>query len=96
MGKATQTFVRILKEDAIFLPVSLVIVLAGGVMWLTNLAFKVDATAIAFSTLEIEQKKRDAELNQKFERIMEDLGFIRGKMEGIDARKNTGNRYLSN
>ncbi len=91
-SKARQVF-RILSEETL-IPLSVCIGLAGGIVWLTTIAVQTAGNAEAISSLEKEQKQRDAELNQKINRIAEDVGYIRGVLDrGKNASSQSGRNH---
>lgn len=67
--------------EGTFIPVSLVIVFMGGVVWLTTLYAKAEATALALQKLEQKQEQ----YNQNLEHIIRKLSRIEGKL-GIHER----------
>lgn len=68
-------FVRAVTEGTL-LPISLVIVFMGGVVWLTTLYAKTEANAAALQKIEF---KQDQYL-QNLEKILQKLNRIEGKL----------------
>lgn len=62
--------------EGTFIPVSLVIVAMGGMMWLTTLYAKTEANALTLTKIE---QKQDA-YNQSMELIIRKLTRIEGKL----------------
>lgn len=68
---------RVLSERTV-VPISFLIILLGGVAWLTNLAFKVDAGAESLKKMELRQSA--------IEEIQMDVGVIKYKIDRIEKK----------
>lgn len=83
-------------SEQTMIPLSFMAILAGGIIWLTNIWATVQANSQAISTLEKTVNERDNEINKKFDRIIQDLGYIRGTLDagGNNASKSRGKRHI--
>ena len=85
----------ILNEQTL-IPLSFMMILAGGIIWLTNIWAISQANSQAISALEKTAHERDTEISRKFDRIIQDLSYIKGQIDsrGSDASKSRGKRHI--
>lgn len=83
-------------DEQTLIPISFMAVLAGGIIWLTNIWTVSNANSQAISGLEQTVKARDNDINKKFDHILEDLNYIKGTLEtrGSGANKGRTKRNL--
>jgi len=65
-------------SEKTLIPISLVILLLGGIVWITNIAFKVDVSAESLKKIELRQSTIDE--------IKTDVAVIKSKLEKIDQK----------
>lgn len=65
-------------SEKTLIPISFVIVLIGGIVWITNIAFKVDVSAESLKKIELRQNTIDE--------IKTDVAVIKSKLEKIDQK----------
>lgn len=68
----------VLSEKTL-MPIGFVVVLLGGVIWLTNIHFEAHANSVAIDEI---QKKQDVYAKGQ-EEVLERLARIEGKLEGL-------------
>lgn len=68
---------KIINENTA-LSIGLVVIIAGGIVYITNLAFKIDALAASMTEISEKQKAIDA--------IQTDIAVIKFKVEQIDKK----------
>ena len=85
----------VLNEQTL-IPLSFMAILAGAIIWLTNIWATAQANSQAISTLEKTVNERDTELNRKSDRIIQDLSYIKGSIDsgGLGATKSRGKRHI--
>lgn len=69
------------------LPVSLVVILVGGVFWLTTLYNQTVSNAQDISAIETKQDLLTKELTEKQSLILDRLSRIEGRLENIQHRR---------
>ena len=68
------------------IPISLVIVLFGGVFWVTNIWSSVETLKKDFTEQREVQKQSSRDQNEKFDKIMNELYYLKGAVNGIKKK----------
>ena len=62
-------------------PVSLILVLLGGVLWLSEIYAMAKHSTEEIKSIKLEKRQDLDAINAKFDRILSDLNYIKGRVE---------------
>jgi hypothetical protein len=68
-------------------PISLVIILFGGVFWITNIWSSVETLKKDFTEQRETTKQAERDTNEKFDKIMNELYYLKGAVNGAKQKK---------
>jgi len=72
------------------IPISLLTIIIGAAMWLTSLWELSKTSAKDIEEIKIEQKESGREVDQKFDKILNELSYLKGKIDthfGVKAKE---------
>ncbi len=69
------------------IPISLVVILFGGVFWITNIWGSVESLKKDFAEQRVVEQQKSRDTNEKFDKIMNELYYLKGAMSTKQEKK---------
>lgn len=67
-------------------PISLIIILFGGVFWITNIWSSVESLKKDFTEQRAHNAQETRDVNEKFDKIMNELYYLKGAVNGTKKK----------